>query len=123
MSSERNAELVLGGRHSNRHINGREYHRCNNNSFSRRINWRDNNDSFSHRGVSFGVSRSNTPNFEVNFRPRRSVYSGSFVHRFRNRPNRYSAQRNDSSVSSILVEILGDEYDDLTFNPQFPEGL
>ena len=89
----------------------------------RRNHWRDNDDSFSQRGVHFGVSQRNTVNFEVNVRARRSVYSGSFVHRFRNRPNRYSAQRNDSRGTAILVEMLGDEYDDLTFNPSFPDGV
>ena len=89
----------------------------------RRIDWPDNDDSFSQRGVNFGVSQSNTVNFEVNVRPRRSVYSGSFVHRFRNRPNRYSSQRNNLAGTAVLVEMLGDEYDDLTFNPRFPDGL
>ena len=45
------------------------------------------------------------------------------MHRFRNRPNRYSAQSNDSAGTAILVEMFGYEYDDLTFNPQFPDGL
>ena len=95
MSSERNAERVFGGRHSNPQTSRRGYHQYNNYSFSRRINWCDNNDIFSQRGVGFGVSQSNTLNFELNVRPRRIMYSGSFVHRFRNRPNCYSAQRND----------------------------
>ena len=45
------------------------------------------------------------------------------MHRCRNRPNRYSPQSNDSAGTAILVEMLGDEYDDLTFNPRFPDGL
>ena len=119
MSYERNSERVRGGRQSSRC----GYHQSNNHYLPRRNQRRDDDDSFSQRGVRFGVSQSNTVNFEVNFRARRSVYRGSFVHRFRNRPNRYSAQRNDSGGTAILVEMLGDEYDDLTFNPQFPDGL
>ena len=84
MSYERKAERVLSGRDTNQ----RGYHRSNNLSLPQRIDWLDNGDSFSQRGVRFGVSRSNTVNFEVNVRPRRSVYSGSVVHRFRNIPNR-----------------------------------
>ena len=116
MSYERNAERVRGGFCSN----GRRYHRSNDHSLPQRNHRRDNDDSFSQRGVRFGVSRSNTVNFEVSVRARRSVYRGSFVHRFRNRPNRYSAQRNDLAGTAVLVEMLGDEYDDLNFNPWLP---
>lgn len=119
MSYERNAERVRGGFCSN----GRRYHRSNDYSLPQRNHRRDNDDSFSQRGVHFGVTRINSVNMEVNVRPRRSVYRGSFVHRNRNCPNRYSAQRNDSGGTAILVEMLGDEYDDLTFNPSFPDGL
>ena len=119
MSYERNAERVRGGFCSN----GRRYHRINNNSSPQGNHRHDNDDSFSRRGVRFGVNQINSVNMEVIVRPRRSVYRGSFVHRNRNRPNRYSAQRNESGGTAILMERLGDEYDDLTFNPSFPDGV